>query len=121
MRVAFIACVDENREQCESTSRLTKGDDVSEQPNFVVDDRFADALQYAYELHRQQGRKGSGIPYLGHLLGVCSLILEAGGDEDQAIAGLLHDGPEDQGGRATLKEIRHRFGGRVADIVEACS
>ncbi|MBA2632896.1 MAG: HD domain-containing protein [Chloroflexi bacterium] len=94
---------------------------TSEQPNFVADERFADALQYAYELHRRQGRKGSGIPYLGHLLGVCSLVLEAAGDEDQAIAGLLHDGPEDQGGLETLDEIRRRFGDRVADIVEACS
>jgi (p)ppGpp synthase/HD superfamily hydrolase len=68
-----------------------------------------------------QARKGNRVPYLSHLLAVAGLVLENGGDEDQAIAALLHDGPEDQGGEATLIEIRERFGTRVADIVAACT
>ena len=83
--------------------------------------RFAEAFEYAAELHREQTRKGSEIPYLSHLMAVASLVMENGGDEDQAVAALLHDGPEDQGGRATLKEIRRRFGERVASIVEGCT
>jgi GTP pyrophosphokinase len=83
--------------------------------------RFEEALVYANQLHATQTRKGSGTPYVSHLLAVASLVIEAGGDEDTAIAALLHDGPEDQGGHATLAVIRQRFGDRVADIVAACS
>jgi len=83
--------------------------------------RLAAALQLAWELHGGQRRKGTEIPYVAHLLGVASLVLEHGGDEDQVIAALLHDGPEDQGGRPVLDRIRHRFGERVAGIVEDCS
>jgi (p)ppGpp synthase/HD superfamily hydrolase len=54
-------------------------------------------------------------------MGVCALVLEAGGDEDQAIAALLHDAVEDQGGLPTLQSIRHLFGERVAVAVESCS
>lgn len=83
---------------------------------------FARALQYAAQLHAGQIRKDpEGTPYIGHLLGVCSLVLEAQGDEEQAIAALLHDAAEDQGGRARLAEIRERFGDRVADLVAACT
>jgi hypothetical protein len=83
---------------------------------------IAQDLVYAAGLHAGQTRKGGEeIPYIGHLPGVCSLTLEAGGDEDQAIAALLHDAAEDQGGRETLEEIRRRFGDRVARIVEACT
>ena len=84
--------------------------------------RFDEALGYAAELHRTQTRKGGDIPYLGHLLSVASLVIEGGGTEDQAIAGLLHDAVEDQGreGR-TLVEIREKFGDDVATIVEECS
>jgi len=90
--------------------------------DLTADTRLERALLYAAQLHAGQTRKGpDGIPYIGHLLGVCSLTVEAGGDEDQAIAALLHDGPEDQGGRETLEEIRRRFGDRVAGIVEACT
>jgi (p)ppGpp synthase/HD superfamily hydrolase len=63
----------------------------------------------------------AAIPYLAHLMSVAALVLEHGGDEDEAIAALLHDGPEDQGGRETLDRIRERFGDRVAEIVEGCS
>ena len=83
--------------------------------------RFEEALLYAAQLHAGQTRKGTDIPYISHLLGVTSLVLQHGGDEDQAIAALLHDGPEEAGGRATLEEIRRRFGDRVADIVEGCT
>jgi len=78
-------------------------------------------LQFASGLHHQQPRKGGSIPYIAHLMGVCGLVLEAGGDEDQAIAALLHDAVEDQGGIPTLDTIRHLFGERVAGIVKSCS
>jgi len=83
--------------------------------------RYADAVLYASTLHAHQARKSTTIPYISHLLGVSSLVLEAGGDEDMAIAALLHDGPEDQGGQAVLDEISGRFGERVARIVEGSS
>jgi (p)ppGpp synthase/HD superfamily hydrolase len=83
--------------------------------------RFDTALQFASGLHHQQPRKGVPIPYIAHLMSVCSLVLEAGGDEDQAIAALLHDAVEDQGGLPTLETIRHLFGKRVANIVKSCS
>lgn len=83
--------------------------------------RFGTALAYAEEAHRPQRRKGSGVPYVAHLLAVASLVLEHGGDEDEAIAALLHDAIEDQGGDEQEERIRARFGDRVAGIVRACS
>ena len=83
--------------------------------------RFTEALSYAVRLHVGQVRKGSSVPYLAHLLGVTALVLEAGCDEEVAIAALLHDAVEDQGGMETLQEIQNRFGTRVASIVEGCS
>lgn len=87
----------------------------------VLGERFEQALQFAAITHRTQVRKGSGIPYVGHLLGVCSVVIEDGGSEDEAIAALLHDAAEDQGGHIMLEDIRGRFGDHVAGIVEACS
>jgi (p)ppGpp synthase/HD superfamily hydrolase len=84
-------------------------------------ERFGEALLYALEAHEGQQRKGTETPYIGHVLGVCALVLEDGGGEDEAIAGLLHDAAEDAGGRARLEEIEERFGPGVAAIVEACS
>ena len=84
-------------------------------------DRFTDALVYAHELHRDQRRKGNGCPYIAHLLAVASLVIEAGGGEDECIAALLHDAVEDQGGPRTAAEIRRRFGDRVAEIVDGCT
>ncbi len=84
-------------------------------------ERFDDALVFACRLHRQQARKGSGVPYISHLLAVAALVIEAGGDEDEAVAALLHDAVEDQGGPPTLREIGERFGARVAAIVAGCS
>ena len=83
--------------------------------------RFSEALVLAADLHRDQRRKGGDIPYISHLLAVCSIVLDHGGDEDEAVAALLHDGPEDQGGEDTLATIRQIFGERVAGIVAACS
>ncbi len=83
--------------------------------------RFKEAMDFAFRLHGRQEAKGSRVPYMAHLLGTASLVLQFGGNEDQAIAALLHDGPEDQGGRPTLRKIRERFGDRVADIVEGCT
>jgi (p)ppGpp synthase/HD superfamily hydrolase len=81
--------------------------------------RFQQALQFATERHHGQVRKGTGIPYIAHLLAVASIAIEHGANEDEAIAALLHDAVEDQ--KATLAEIRVRFGDVVADIVEGCS
>lgn len=84
-------------------------------------ERFQEAFAFASMLHAKQKRKGTDIPYLSHLLGVTALVLEDGGDEDQAIAALLHDAVEDQGGLKTLEEIRQRFGHHVAEIVDGCT
>jgi GTP pyrophosphokinase len=83
--------------------------------------RFERALTVALEHHRRQLRKGTRVPYVAHLLGVASLVLEMGGTEDEAIAGLLHDVVEDGGGRAALEDIRGEFGEDVARVVEANS
>ena len=84
-------------------------------------ERFAAAMAYAYQVHAGQRRKGTGVPYIAHILGVTAIAMEYGADEDQAIAALLHDAAEDGGGEATLAEIRARFGDTVADIVLGCS
>ncbi len=86
----------------------------------TLTERFTHAVDYARIAHASQVRKGSGIPYLYHLLGVASLVLEFGGDEDQAIAGLLHDTIEDCGAEHEAR-IREQFGERVAAIVVACT
>lgn len=83
--------------------------------------RFQEALNFAFELHRHQSRKVTGVPYLAHLMAVSGLVLEDGGSEEEAIAGLLHDAVEDQGGQQTLEQIRQRFGEQVAEIVLGCS
>ncbi len=83
--------------------------------------RFQRAFQFAAQKHSGQTRKTSTIPYIAHLMGVASLVLEGGGDEDLAIAALLHDVVEDCGGAAMLKEVRRRFGKRVAEVVDGCT
>lgn len=90
-------------------------------PKPILGDRFVDAVCYAVELHANQARKSTTIPYVTHLFAVCSLVLEDGGTEDEAIAALLHDGPEDRGGHAVLDEISRRFGDDVARLVDALS
>src|SRR3974390_3192265 len=83
--------------------------------------RFELALQYAAVIHAGQVRKGSGVPYIAHLLGVASIALEYEANEDEAIGALLHDAAEDAGGRGRLEDIRLRVGERVAEIVEGCT
>jgi len=93
----------------------------------MLTERFDAALLFAAALHKSQTRKGGQIPYLSHLLAVAALVLEDGGSEDEAIAGLLHDSIEDQGsiypgGRAALRDyIRDEFGVAVAHIVKECT
>ena len=87
----------------------------------MLSDRFTDSVTLAAELHSTQLRKGTNIPYLSHLLGVTSLVLEHGGNEDEAIAAMLHDAVEDCGGKKTLELIKNQFGAEVAAIVEGCT
>ena len=90
----------------------------------MLSERFTDALTYATDLHSSQVRRGTDTPYIAHLLGVCSLVLEDGGDEDEAIAALLHDAVEDQdegSPEELMEEIRSRYGDNVAAIVDACT
>lgn len=84
-------------------------------------EKFDRALLYASAAHGRQKRKGTDIPYLAHLLAVAATVLEYGGSQDVAIAALLHDTVEDQGGLPRAEDIRRQFGDRVADIVLACS
>jgi (p)ppGpp synthase/HD superfamily hydrolase len=87
----------------------------------VATPRFLDALSYAMHLHGTDDRKGTSVPYVAHLLGVCALVLADGGAEDEAIAALLHDALEDHPGEASKEAIAERFGGEVLSIVEACT
>ncbi len=87
----------------------------------ILSARFEEALIFATRLHANQIRKGTGVPYVAHLLAVASIALEHGANEDEAIAALLHDAVEDQGGAPTREAIRQRFGDRVVDIVDGCT
>ncbi len=87
----------------------------------VLGVRLQRAFRYAAEKHDGQTRKQTAVPYLSHLMAVASLVLEAGGDEDMAIAALLHDVVEDCGGMPRLREVKKQFGARVAKIVEGCT
>jgi (p)ppGpp synthase/HD superfamily hydrolase len=87
----------------------------------MLSKQFNEALQYAAQLHANQVRKVNGEPYVAHLLGVTSLVLDYDGNEDEAIAALLHDAIEDQGGAAVGDEIGRRFGAAVAEIVRGCT
>lgn len=87
----------------------------------ILSNRFSEALTYAAELHATQIRKGSGVPYIAHLLGTASIALEYGASEDEAIAALLHDAIEDRGGPTTREAIRQRFGDTVTAIVDGCT
>ena len=87
--------------------------------------RFSEALRGAADLHAKQLRKGTTIPYIAHLLGVASIALHHGADEDEAIAALLHDAiedaPRDLGANWVRNWLRFRFGDRVLSIVEGCT
>ncbi len=93
----------------------------SRKPSVKLGPRFRKAFTFAADKHSGQARKASTIPYIAHLMGVASFVLEAGGDEDLAIAALLHDVVEDCGGAPMLKEVRRRFGARVARVVDGCT
>lgn len=94
-------------------------------PNVVPDPalspRYSEALQFCFEIHARQRRKGGSVPYVSHLLAVSALVMEQGGSEDEAIGALLHDSAEDCGGRPMLERVRQRFGDAVAAIVEGCT
>jgi (p)ppGpp synthase/HD superfamily hydrolase len=90
-------------------------------PISTLSERFEKALVYAAVVHAGQIRKGTGIPYIGHLLGVTSIALEYGANEDEAIGAVLHDAAEDAGGAGRIEDIRVRFGEKVAKIVEGCT
>jgi (p)ppGpp synthase/HD superfamily hydrolase len=94
---------------------------MSETQKPVLGPRFEQALVYAAHLHNNQTRKVREVPYISHLLSVTALVLQDGGSEVEAIAALMHDAPEDQGGLIILKEIRMLFGEQVAEIVAGCS
>ena len=94
---------------------------LSTQRSIKLGPRFRRAFEFVAEKHAGQTRKASTIPYIAHLMGVASLVLEAGGDEDLAIAALLHDVVEDCGGMPMLKEVRRKFGKRVAKVVDGCT
>jgi (p)ppGpp synthase/HD superfamily hydrolase len=84
-------------------------------------EKFGEALTYALRVHRDQTRKGTQVPYVTHLLAVAAIVGENGGTEDEVVAALLHDAPEDQGGKERLEDIRERFGDEVAGIVAGCT
>ena len=94
-------------------------DDTGSDPRPALGHRFASAVEWAVELHGTQTRKGSGVPYVAHLIEVAALVLHDGGTESEAIAGLLHDAIEDAGVKP--KQIRKRYGRKVSKIVKACT
>ena len=95
---------------------------MSDRPNLRLTESFEHAVRYANRIHSSQTRKGTGIPYITHLLGVASLVLDNGAEtEDEVIGALLHDAVEDQGGRLRLEDICEQFGERVGHIVDVCT
>lgn len=90
-------------------------------PSDTLSDRFHQALTLAFDLHGRDARKGGKIPYISHLLSVCVLVQQDGGDEDEAIAALLHDALEDKPDRITREQIRAQFGEKVLEIIELCT
>ena len=97
---------------------MTKEKDV---PAIHLTDNFHQAMKFANKMHKDAARKSTSIPYICHPIGVASLVIEAGGDEEQIISALLHDVAEDCGGEKALKKIRKKFGPRVERIVRGCS
>jgi (p)ppGpp synthase/HD superfamily hydrolase len=94
-------------------------DDAGPASATAIGPRFASAVEWVAELHGGQTRKGTGVPYVAHLLEVAALVLHDGGGESEAIAGLLHDAIEDAGVKP--KKIRRRYGRKVVRIVKACT
>ena len=87
----------------------------------ILGARFQEALVFASQLHSRQFRKGSKTPYIAHLLAVAATVIQFGADEDEAIAALLHDAIEDQGGEGARQKIRELFGEQVVEIVNGCT
>ena len=108
-------------ERSENTVTLNIENSSQELSQGLLSERYDWALSYASRIHRAQTRKGTQIPYISHLMSVSALVLENGGTENQAIAALLHDAAEDQGGEARLKEIEGLFGQEIAQIVADCT
>lgn len=96
---------------------------MAESTNLPIElgERFQAAFELAFQLHRGQKRKGSQVAYISHLMATAALVIEMNGSENEAIAALLHDAVEDQGGYETLDHIRARFGDEVARMVQECS
>lgn len=90
-------------------------------PRFRLGPRVGEAFAWVLDLHADQSRKGTDVPFASHLLAVAALTLEDGGDEEDAVIALCHDAVEDQGGLLALAEVRRRFGDRVADAVDLLS
>jgi (p)ppGpp synthase/HD superfamily hydrolase len=112
---------DQSRRVPQASGRLREVEPCANKKVVELGPRFWRAFLFAAEQHSGQTRKASTIPYIAHLMGVASLVLEAGGDEDLAIAALLHDVVEDCGGAPMLKQVRRRFGKRVAHVVDGCT
>jgi len=87
----------------------------------LLGDKFKEAFELAADLHQRHVRKGTAVPYVSHLMSVAALVLEDGGDEEEAIAALLHDALEDCGDQIGGDDIEARFGPRVRSLVEACT
>lgn len=100
---------------------MTKTAKASNLQNIASTSRFKDALHLTYELHADQIRKGTGIPYISHLLGVSATVMKCGGTEDLCIAALLHDALEDQGHKITAQDIQNQFGQKVRSLVVSCT
>ncbi|MGA2634991.1 MAG: HD domain-containing protein [Terracidiphilus sp.] len=104
-------------------SKSTKNNENEE---LHLSSRFTSAIDYARHIHIER-RKGTGIPYMAHLLGVAALVMGESGHagfpvtEDMVIAALLHDAVEDHGGSLRLRDIEHNFGSNVARMVEGLS
>src|SRR5271165_7125899 len=119
-RLCRLICACDGARSVESCGFMNVKKKISLKPP-ALGPRLQRAFRYAAEKHDGQTRKQTAVPYLSHLMAVASLVLEAGGDEDMAIAALLHDVVEDCGGRPRLREVRKLFGARVAQIVEGCT
>lgn len=105
---------------------MTDQDTTKERRTFSLTPRFIQAMEYARQIHVST-RKGTRVPYMAHLLGVASLVMGESGQvpfavtEDMAMAALLHDAVEDEGGLPRLRDIEAKFGKGVAKIVEGCT
>lgn len=101
----------------ESNSFVVKPTNLKKSPQ--LSEPLYKALQFTFKLHGRDTRKASNVPYLAHLLSVCAMTQQDGGDEDEAIAALLHDALEDKPEETSRAEIAELFGERVLTIIES--